>query len=194
MRRHDKRDRNARPLLLLALSLVAVMALSACTSSSQAETSAALNTSSESLEATAESSPVADMTVGDPVTVDPATREGATEAEDSADANDVSREAASPDETRPLPRLLDLGATSCIPCKLMAPILEELAETKKEYLEVLFIDVWENRDKGREYGVSAIPTQIFFAANGEELYSHIGFYSREQILGKWRDLGIEVGE
>ena len=76
----------------------------------------------------------------------------------------------------------------------MAPILDELAETKKGYFEVLFFDVWENPDKGYEYGVRIIPTQIFLAADGEELYRHIGFYSRDQILGKWRELGIDVGE
>ena len=118
---------------------------------------------------------------------------GCTDAS-QASATDISTDFSNFEERQPLPRLLDLGAKSCVPCKMMAPILEELTETKKDYFEVLFIDVWENRDKGREYGVSAIPTQIFFAANGEELYRHIGFYSREEILSKWRDLGIEVGE
>ena len=145
-RRRDRRKGSPWLLLTTLGLLVAVLTLSACTNSSQADTT------------------------------------------------DVSTEGSDSAERRSLPRLLDLGATRCIPCKLMAPILEELSETKKDYFEVLFIDVWENRDKGREYGVSAIPTQIFFAANGEELYRHVGFYSREQILGKWRDLGIEVGE
>ena len=60
-----------------------------------------------------------------------------------------------------LPRLVDLGAGKCIPCKKMAPILEEL---KKEYagrMEVEFIDVWKNPDAGKAYGIEMIPTQIF---------------------------------
>src|SRR3990172_2129478 len=62
--------------------------------------------------------------------------------------------------TKGLPRMVDLGADKCIPCKMMAPILEEL---KKEYagrLTVEFIDVWEHRGAGDVYGIRSIPTQI----------------------------------
>jgi len=89
-----------------------------------------------------------------------------------------------------LPRLIDLGADKCIPCKMMAPILEEL---KKEYagiFKVEFIDVWKNPDKAKKYGVKIIPTQIFFDAAGKELFRHEGFFSKEDILSKWKELGI----
>ena len=36
-----------------------------------------------------------------------------------------------------------------------------------------------------------IPTQIFYAADGSELYRHTGFYAREDILGKWQELGYQ---
>ena len=91
-----------------------------------------------------------------------------------------------------LPKLLDLGATKCIPCKMMAPILEEL---KKEYtgrMNVEFIDVWENEDAGKKYGVEMIPTQIFFDANDKELFRHTGFFGKEDILAKWKDLGVDL--
>ena len=84
-----------------------------------------------------------------------------------------------------LPRLVDLGAGKCIPCKKMAPILEEL---KKEYagrIEVEFIDVWKNPDAGKAYGVEMIPTQIFYHANGKELDRHTGLFGKEDILAKW---------
>jgi thioredoxin 1 len=89
-----------------------------------------------------------------------------------------------------LPRLVDLGATKCIPCKMMAPILAEL---KKEYagrLDVVFIDVWENRDAGEKYGIQSIPTQIFFDAAGKELFRHEGFFAKADILTKWKELGV----
>jgi thioredoxin 1 len=95
--------------------------------------------------------------------------------------------------TAKLPKLLDLGATKCIPCKMMAPILAEL---KKEYagrMNVEFIDVWENEGAGKQYGIRAIPTQIFFDAEAKELFRHEGFYGREDILGKWKELGVELG-
>lgn len=93
-----------------------------------------------------------------------------------------------------LPKLLDLGATQCIPCKMMAPILEEM---KKEYagrMEIEFIDVWqkENAEKARKYGVESIPTQIFFDAAGKELWRHTGFISKEDILAKWKELGVDL--
>ncbi len=91
-----------------------------------------------------------------------------------------------------VPRLVDLGAGKCIPCKKMAPILEEL---KKEYagrMEVEFIDVWKNPDAGKAYGVEMIPTQIFYDASGTELFRHTGFFGREDILGKWKELGVEL--
>ncbi len=90
-----------------------------------------------------------------------------------------------------LPRLVDLGAGACIPCKMMAPILEQL---KKEYagrMEVEFIDVWKNPTASDRYGVRMIPTQIFLDASGKELFRHEGFYSREDILSKWKELGFQ---
>jgi thioredoxin 1 len=100
--------------------------------------------------------------------------------------------ASAPSETEPLPRLLDLGAGKCIPCKMMAPILEEL---KKEYagrMNVEFIDVWVNPDAGKPYGIEMIPTQIFFDASGKELFRHTGFFGKEDILAKWKELGVDV--
>lgn len=95
-------------------------------------------------------------------------------------------------ETNNLPRLLDLGADKCIPCKMMAPVLADL---KKEYagrLDVVFIDVWKNKGAGQPYGVSTIPTQIFFDAEGKEIYRHVGFISKEDILAKWKELGVDL--
>lgn len=89
-----------------------------------------------------------------------------------------------------LPRLVDLGADKCIPCKLMAPILKELRQTYSNDLEVTFIDVWKNPEAGEEYGIQIIPTQIFYGSDGKERFRHQGFYSREEILAKWKELGV----
>lgn len=93
-----------------------------------------------------------------------------------------------------LPRLVDVGADKCIPCIKMAPILDQLSIDYAGQFEVKFIDVWKNREAAATYGVRMIPTQIFYAANGRELYRHTGFYSREEILGKWRELGYSFPE
>ena len=78
-----------------------------------------------------------------------------------------------------LPRLLDLGADKCIPCKAMAPILAELKTNYTGRFDVEFIDVWKNEGAGKQYGVEMIPTQIFFDASGKELFRHTGFFGRE---------------
>lgn len=92
-----------------------------------------------------------------------------------------------------LPKLLDLGAHECIPCKKMAPILDELTREYMGVFEVEFVDVWqaENKPRAREHGVRSIPTQIFFAADGKELWRHVGFLSKGAILQKWEELGYD---
>ncbi|MDH7504138.1 MAG: thioredoxin family protein [Verrucomicrobiota bacterium] len=92
-----------------------------------------------------------------------------------------------------LPKLVDLGADKCIPCKMMAPILEELKEQYAGQLEVEFIDVWKNPAAGRAYGIQMIPTQIFYDAEGKERFRHVGFISKEDILAKFRELGVDFG-
>jgi len=91
-----------------------------------------------------------------------------------------------------LPKLVDLGAGKCIPCKMMAPILEKLKEEYAGRFEVIFIDVWENPNEAPKYGIKLIPTQIFFDASGKELFRHEGFFSKEDILAKWKELGIDL--
>ena len=95
-------------------------------------------------------------------------------------------------EATAIPRLLDLGADKCVPCKMMAPILEELKETYAGTLTVEFIDVWKDPAAAQPYKIRVIPTQIFFSADGTELFRHEGFYSREDILAKWRELGVSL--
>ena len=91
-----------------------------------------------------------------------------------------------------LPRLVDLGAGKCIPCKAMAPILEELRTEYAKQFEVVFIDVWENPPAAEPYDINLIPTQIFFDAAGNELWRHEGFLAKEDILAKWRELGVGI--
>jgi len=102
--------------------------------------------------------------------------------------------AASAPQNQALPRLVDLGAGKCIPCKMMKPILDDLKATCAETFKTEFIDVWENPEAGKQYGVNMIPTQIFYGADGKELFRHEGFYSKDDILGKWKELGVEVDE
>jgi thioredoxin 1 len=90
-----------------------------------------------------------------------------------------------------LPRLLELGSDSCIPCKKMQPILAELRQEYAGKLQVDFIDVWKDESAGRLYGIEMIPTQIFFDAEGVERFRHVGFYPKEDIIAKLAELGVK---
>ncbi|MCX6901465.1 MAG: thioredoxin family protein [Verrucomicrobia bacterium] len=91
-----------------------------------------------------------------------------------------------------LPRLLELGSDKCIPCKAMAPILNELKKECAGRLEVEFIDVWKNKSAAGKYGVKIIPTQVFFDATGKERFRHEGFFGKDDILAKWKELGVDL--
>jgi thiol-disulfide isomerase/thioredoxin len=97
-------------------------------------------------------------------------------------------------KTVKIPRLVDLGAGKCIPCKMMAPILEELKNDFAGKLDVMFIDVWQNPNEADNYDIRVIPTQIFYNPEGKELFRHEGFFAREDILAKWKELGFEIGK
>jgi len=90
------------------------------------------------------------------------------------------------------PALIDLGAGTCIPCKLMAPILENLKTEYAGTLDVHFLDVHENQDVVPLYKINVIPTQIFYGPSGQELFRHEGFFSKEDILAKWKELGVDL--
>ena len=99
---------------------------------------------------------------------------------------------ATGDSKPALPRLVDLGADKCIPCKMMKPALDELTKEYAGQLNVVFIDVWKTRAEGPRYGIRVIPTQIFFDASGKELFRHEGFYAKKDILAKWAELGVAL--
>ena len=95
-------------------------------------------------------------------------------------------------QSQPLPRLVDLGAGKCIPCKMMAPILEQLRHEYDGKLQVDVYDVWEDPHYAKQYGVRVIPTQVFYDAAGQELWRHEGFMAKEDILAKWKELGVNL--
>jgi thioredoxin 1 len=91
-----------------------------------------------------------------------------------------------------LPRLVDLGSDMCIPCKKMAPILEGLSREYQGSLVVEVLDVRKAPQLGQKWGIRVIPTQVFIDASGEERFRHEGFMAKEEILAKWKELGVEL--
>ncbi|HUS72134.1 MAG TPA: thioredoxin family protein [Sedimentisphaerales bacterium] len=88
--------------------------------------------------------------------------------------------------------LLQLGSRKCPPCRQMTPILDELRAKYAGKFQIKYIDVWQDTAAGSEYGVRKIPTQIFYDRNGKEVFRHVGFYSKKDILGTWIKLGVNL--
>jgi len=89
-----------------------------------------------------------------------------------------------------LPKLLDFGAGTCIPCKKMAPILQELTEEYKGRVVIKIIEVYQERELTRANGIRLIPTQIFFDTKNQEVYRHMGFMDKEQIKNVFKTMGV----
>jgi len=87
--------------------------------------------------------------------------------------------------------LVDLGAKSCIPCKMMDPILQKMDKRYEGKAAVVFIDVRYFPEQARRFGIQGIPSQIFFDKAGNEVYRHTGFMSEAQIVTQFKQMGIE---
>ena len=89
------------------------------------------------------------------------------------------------------PTLAEFGWRTCTPCKMMKPILEELAIEYEDKLNVVIVEVYEHMDLAREYQIMAIPTQIFFDSGGKEVTRHMGFWPKEEIIAQLNKMVIE---
>ncbi len=106
----------------------------------------------------------------------------------------VDRSTVRPEGAAPMPRLVDLGRGTCIPCKMMAPILEELKSEYEGRAVVEVIDLREDSQAGTDYGIRLIPTQIFFDAEGKEVWRHEGFLPKDQITAKFAEMGVRPSD
>ena len=88
------------------------------------------------------------------------------------------------------PVLVDFGANSCLPCRQLRPILQELRQEKAGKVEILVIDVYKHQDLSREYRVQVIPTLVFFDANGKEVFRTQGFVPKTTLLEHLAKIGV----
>lgn len=90
------------------------------------------------------------------------------------------------------PRLVEIGTAVCIPCALMKPALDELKSEYAGRLEVEVIDVLLNPGAKTQYNAPLCATQIYIAASGKELYRHVGYSSKKDILANWKTMGVNL--
>ena len=105
-------------------------------------------------------------------------------------ADNLEKADIPPVPTHGLVTMLDLGAHKCIPCKMMAPIIEELQKEYEGRASIIFIDVWEHRDQAQRFGIRGIPTQIFYNKHGKEIKRHVGFLDKISIVALFDELGV----
>ncbi len=82
-----------------------------------------------------------------------------------------------------LPVLVDFYADWCGPCKMIAPVIEELATEYQGKVKIGKINVDEEQNSSKKYKVMSIPTLIFFK-DGEEVDKLVGMVSKEQLVEK----------
>jgi len=79
--------------------------------------------------------------------------------------------------------VVDMWAEWCGPCKMMEPVLEEIAEEYSDKLKVVKLNIDQNQDTPLKFGVMNIPTLIFFR-DGKEIDRVIGAFPKKQLLNR----------
>lgn len=88
------------------------------------------------------------------------------------------------------PTVVEFGATGCVPCDMMQPILDGLRKNYKDRLNVVFVHVGEEQVLAGRYGIRAIPAQVFFDAGGREVFRHIGFFAADEVNKQLIAMGV----
>ena len=99
---------------------------------------------------------------------------------------------ACPVPTKGLPTLVDLGSEKVKPSRDMAPVFEALKKDFAGALTVASIDVDAREDVEKQFNLQRVPVQVFYSAAGKELARHEGPWTREEILAKWKELGVAL--
>ncbi len=114
--------------------------------------------------------------------------------EKQSSASDTSSKSEKDVETDSLlVTFIELGSVKCIPCRMMQPIMDEIKEEYPEQVKVVFHDVWTpvGRPYAVQYGIRAIPTQIFLDKDGNEYFRHEGFFPKEELVEVLKKQGVK---
>ena len=82
-----------------------------------------------------------------------------------------------------VPVVVDFWATWCGPCKMIAPVLEEIATERAGRVKVVKVDVDQNQTLAARFNIQSIPTLLFFS-NGNVVAQQVGAASKKAMLAK----------
>ncbi len=117
--------------------------------------------------------------------------EGSAAASDGVSGTGSAAEPGNPPAaSKKLPRVVDLGADKCKACRELAPIIAELRREYEGRVLIEFIDVWKDPRAAEPYNIRVIPTQVFFDADGREVWRHEGFLPKADFIAKFAELGV----
>jgi thioredoxin len=97
-----------------------------------------------------------------------------------------ARAAAAPDPGKPA--LYDFGRGMCIPCKEMEKVLAAVKSDYGDQVEVRLVLMEKHDDLFKQYKIMLVPTQVFLNADGKEVARHIGAWSKDEVVGKLKEL------
>jgi thioredoxin 1 len=88
---------------------------------------------------------------------------------------------------------VELGSVGCIPCDKMQPIMKEIEEEYKGQVKVVFHDVKTAKGQPyiKEFGIRAIPTQVFLDKDGNEYFRHLGFFAKDELIKVLKMQGVK---
>jgi thioredoxin 1 len=88
---------------------------------------------------------------------------------------------------------VELGSVRCIPCQQMQPVMKSIEQKYGKDVKVVFHDVWTEAGApyAKQYGIEAIPTQVFLDENGKEFFRHVGFFPEEELVKVLQQKGVK---
>jgi len=87
---------------------------------------------------------------------------------------------------------IELGSVRCIPCQKMQPVMKSVKGKYANQVNVVFYDVWtpDGKPFALQYGINAIPTQVFLDEKGKEFYRHEGYFPEEELVKVLKTKGV----
>jgi thioredoxin 1 len=97
-------------------------------------------------------------------------------------------------EPSSVPTMVELGSKTCIPCRRMEKVMDELRDKYGDRIEIVFYNVKEDIEIARKYKIRVIPTQVFIDTTGREFFRHEGFFTLESIEAVFAEMGVKIDQ